>query len=87
MLWVTIKSLFIDNFKHTLNNLIPSVSFRYKRKMKKRPRNRSDTWLKFAEIEGIFSRISCAAILVVILFNIGYVYIHLEGMARDKNKM
>ena len=35
-------------------NLVPSASFRYKRKTKKRPWNTSNTWLKFAQIEGIF---------------------------------
>ena len=35
-------------------NLVPSASFRYKRKAKKRLWNTSNTWLKFAQIEGIF---------------------------------
>ena len=39
-------------------NLDPSASFRYKRRAKKRLWNTLDTWSKFAQIEGIFSRIN-----------------------------
>ena len=39
-------------------NLVPSASFRYKSKAKKRPWNSSNTWSKFAQIEGIFLRIN-----------------------------
>ena len=35
-------------------NLVSSASFRCKRKVKKRPWNTSNTWLKFAQIEVIF---------------------------------
>ena len=35
-------------------NIVPSASFRYKKKTKKRPWNTSNTWLKFAQVEGIF---------------------------------
>ena len=39
-------------------NLVPSASFRYKKKAEKRLWNTSNTWLKFAQIEGIFFRIN-----------------------------
>ena len=41
-----------------LANLVPSPSFWYKRKAEKRPWNTSNTWLKLAQIEGIFFRIN-----------------------------
>ena len=51
-------SLFSSSWKGELSffvyNLVPSASFRYKRKAKKRPWNTSNTRLKFAQIEGIF---------------------------------
>ena len=37
-------------------NLISSASSRYKRKVKKRPWNTSKRWLKFALIEGVYSK-------------------------------
>ena len=40
------------------NNLDPSASFSYNRKMKKRLRNTSNTGLKFVQIEGKFFRIN-----------------------------
>ena len=43
---------------HENISLVPSVSFRYKRKAKKRLWNTSNTRSKFAQIEGMFLRIS-----------------------------
>ena len=37
-------------------SLVPRASFRYNRKVKKRSWNTSNTWSKFAQIEGFFLR-------------------------------
>ena len=39
-------------------NVVPSAPFHYKKKAEKRAWNTSNTWLKFAQIEGIFFRIN-----------------------------
>ena len=56
---VRVKSMlcFIRILTYFLN-LVPSASFCYKRKAKKRPWNTSNTWSKFVQIEGIFFRIN-----------------------------
>ena len=48
-------SLFILNL-HL--NLVPSASFCYNRKAKKKPWNTSNRWIKFGQIEEIFFRIN-----------------------------
>ena len=52
------NKIFLLEVKESLFNLVPSALFCYKKKAKKRHWNALDTWLKFAQIEGIFFRIN-----------------------------
>ena len=51
---VLVSLLVTFNFVPSGSNLVLIESFRNKRKVKKKPWNSSNTWLKFAQIEGIF---------------------------------
>ena len=48
----------LEQNQGVLYNLVPSKSFRSRSKAKKKPWNTSNTWSKFAQIEGKFLKIN-----------------------------